>query len=184
MKSLSRTQGFTLLELMVVVSIVSVLASVALPTYQDYVKRAELVEAVLFVDSAKDEVVINHGVNGEFPLVVKGSRAWTAGRRMGIRVPLSQHRIRTPDSDMTDQYWYDFDPNSNMAWFAVRFRREFIPDCSGACAIHLGMIETRDGQVHQFCGVWARNWGGFPLELMPASCQETCVSCKLSALRR
>ena len=183
MKTLPDSRGFTLLELMVVVSIISVLASVALPAYQDYAKRAQLTEIVLLVDSVNDAISIEHAVQGEFPFEVNGSKAMTAGRRMGIRVLRSEQRIRTPNSEMTTEYWYDFDPNSNRAWFGIGFRREFVPGCTRRCVVHLGVAESSDGELHQFCGVWTRGWAGFPLELMPGTCQETCVFCRLTAIR-
>lgn len=40
-----RSRGFTLIELMITVAIIAVLASVALPAYNDYVRRAQLQEA-------------------------------------------------------------------------------------------------------------------------------------------
>lgn len=49
-------QGFTLIELMIVVAIIGILAAVALPAYQDYTKRAKMTEAIGFLAAAKTGV--------------------------------------------------------------------------------------------------------------------------------
>jgi type IV pilus assembly protein PilA len=46
-------QGFTLIELMIVVAIIGILAAVALPAYQDYTTRAKVSEVILMAAPAK-----------------------------------------------------------------------------------------------------------------------------------
>ena len=49
-------QGFTLIELMIVVAIIGILAAVAIPAYQDYTVRAKVTEGLSLASAAKTSV--------------------------------------------------------------------------------------------------------------------------------
>lgn len=53
---MKKQQGFTLIELMIVVAIIGILAAVALPAYQDYTVRAKSSEVILAASSCRTSI--------------------------------------------------------------------------------------------------------------------------------
>lgn len=62
-------QGFTLIELMIVVAIIGILAAVAIPAYQDYTVRARITEGLSLAGAAKTSVSEN-AANGASDLAL------------------------------------------------------------------------------------------------------------------
>jgi len=65
-------QGFTLIELMIVVAIIGILAAVALPAYQDYTVRAKMSEVMLAASACRTSITEIYQSGGSAP----GANNW------------------------------------------------------------------------------------------------------------
>ena len=105
-------QGFTLIELMIVVAIIGILAAVALPAYQDYTKKARLSEVTLAASSCRTMVTEKYQTADSGP----GEGNWgcelsvgntkyvdqiSTGANGSIRV-----KVRSIDNAVDGQYLY------------------------------------------------------------------------------
>lgn len=70
-----KEQGFTLIELMIVVAIIGILAAVAIPAYNDYIKKSKVSEASQLFSGAKTELGTYVADVGNFP-VTEGDGGW------------------------------------------------------------------------------------------------------------
>jgi len=84
MKRQHLQQGFTLIELMIVVAIIGILAAIGLPAYQDYTKRTYVSEGLILAGAVQKAVTEYYAVQGVWP-----DSSTTAG-------------LQTPASILTD----------------------------------------------------------------------------------
>lgn len=67
MKSKQSQQGFTLIELMIVIAIIGILAAVAVPQYQNYTARAKISEALTLAAKLKTTLSEYYVTNNAWP---------------------------------------------------------------------------------------------------------------------
>ncbi|GGZ51487.1 prepilin-type N-terminal cleavage/methylation domain-containing protein [Lysobacter xinjiangensis] len=64
---MKKQQGFTLIELMIVVAIIAILAAIALPAYSDYTKKSKVSEVVLAASAVRTAVAEYASSNNSLP---------------------------------------------------------------------------------------------------------------------
>ncbi|WOJ93022.1 prepilin-type N-terminal cleavage/methylation domain-containing protein [Congregibacter variabilis] len=180
----AQAQGFTLLEMMVVLAIVGVLASLALPTYRSYVERAEFVEVTSFMGEIRTALQIEGAGGADFPTVLLGSQSRVAARQSGgQRVRRRDSRVTT-ESEFIDEYYYDYNLNRGWAYVVLRLNPDKVSECRGRCMLHVAAKKV-GSEVRTVCGRWGQaQWPDpFPVAVLPRECQSTCVRCELRQMR-
>jgi type IV pilus assembly protein PilA len=101
---MKKTQGFTLIELMIVVAIIGILAAVALPAYQNYSNRAAFSELVLAVTPRKTAVEL--AIQTRSPAAVADLDGGSLGIPADVAVGAATHGAAVLNGGIT-MTWQD-----------------------------------------------------------------------------
>jgi type IV pilus assembly protein PilA len=146
-------QGFTLIELMIVVAIIGILAAVALPAYQDYMVRAKVSEVILAASSGRTAVAETFSQKGTMDL---------SAASMGVQTQSSKY-VASVDYLKT---------SPTVGNIIVKTTSDTsLPDAVKAKFINLrGTADTATGQVIWTCGGAATD--PIPAKYLPSSCKD------------
>jgi type IV pilus assembly protein PilA len=112
--------GFTLVELMIVVTIIGVLSSIAVPAYQNYIQKSEATAGVSSASALTTNIDLFIQENGKFP-------STTNLEDIGANATMSSLGTLTitPDSDTPEQgtLIFEFNDSSSINEKKVQWRR-------------------------------------------------------------
>ncbi len=141
---MNKQQGFTLIELMIVVAIIGILAAIAIPAYQDYTIRAKVTEVLQIASKDRTSVSEYYTTMGAMP---------ASADQAGVNVANAQSTHLSADT----------------TWTQGTATLQYTIDIDGQGTATGTLLFAGSGSAN---GVsWNCTGGSFPMKYRPANCR-------------
>jgi type IV pilus assembly protein PilA len=94
-------QGFTLIELMIVVAIIGILAAIAIPAYQTYTAKAKFTEVILATSGVKAAIEVCAQTNGGLAVTPTTTCDGVTGNDSSVAAALTQANAQSASGGVT-----------------------------------------------------------------------------------
>lgn len=155
-ESYKTAKGFSLIELMIVIAIVGILATISIPSYRNYIGKAKMAGVITLLEGFKPQI--------EEMLLMKALPASFNGCSLRGWCPY------TPTSTISG-FHYNYKSDNRQFWVEVALTGEL-----GGGRIQLRAVEGLNGSIAWYCGYWSQDYVGDSLRYTPAQCQNTNLS--------
>ncbi len=171
-------KAFSLIELMVVIAIVALISTVAVPAYKDYVRAVKIAKAVDYAKMYHSAILEYYELNNSWPTEVMGL---TVGGDWGDISNDSVHYIWVgteygahPNLWFTVNVSVSDEIGADIAGFSVpatNASASAIHNC-GYCKFTLSTyIDAQDNYI-TYCGRWDEGTTMLPLDVLPVGCND------------